>query len=517
MKLWTQALTAVFAAFLFSQSLIAVAQQPGGEQTRQERIREHQERIKKILEESKKRRDDQQKALQEQQGAQPPAAPGSPAPAVPATAPAVNATPLAPGGAPVAGVPGQPLPTGPVQNARMTPPIQAATATPAAQAPQSARSESRTILLFNPMDSIVDVGERFETDVQAETKEGEIDEISLFIKYPRHVLNPLALNHTALDPYVKDKIDYEFNPDNGTIYLHAELKQPQRFAQKQLISLVWEALEPTDGAEISYQFGDTKYSTGLYLNGTNLLGTMAGSDDGIIKSTVQVMGPRTKSTLTQLDDGVLIGSPTVASIDDRPGDDISLELRPSSTSVNAGETFDVDIILKNPGEERIDRVRLYLQYNPAALEVVDSDTGNVVTRGINIRDSVARNEFAFDYYRFNTADNTNGTIVYEVSASNSQVRGSGKLATITMKALEAAPRTELVLVQNAKGLTPTSDVSFLSESKLETEVAMEARPLEGTAIRVTGQAVASKKEEIPDDQYNPFESNLARRMKNKQD
>lgn len=518
MKLWTRVpFTAIFVTFfLVGQPMPADAQQAGGDQTRQERIREHQERIKKILEESKKRRDEQQKALQEQQGTQPPAAPGAPAPAVPGATPAANPAPNAQGGAPVAGVPGQPLPTGPVQNARMTPPVQAAAPTPAAQAPQTARSESRTILLFNPLDSIVNVGERFKTSVQAETKEGEIDEISLFIKYPRHILNPLALNHSPLDPYVK-KIDYEFNPDDGTIYLHANLKEPQRFAQKPVISIVWEALEPTDGAAISYEFGDTKYTTGLYLNDSNLLGTLPGSNDGVIKSMVQVIGPRTKPTLTQLDDGVLIGSPPAASSDDRPDEDVSLQLRPSSTSVKAGDTFDVDVILKNPGEERIDRVRLYLQFNPADLEVVDSDAGNIVTRGINIRDAASRGTFAFDYYRFNTADNSKGTIIYEVSASNSQVRGSGKLATISMRALGESPRTELILVQNAKGLTPTSEVSFLGESKLETAAAAEAQALEGTAVRVIGQAIASQQLEAAKDLYNPFESNLARRMRNIQD
>ncbi len=510
----TRVIWGMLASLVFVfQPISAMAQQPGGEQTRQERIREHQERIKKILEESKARRDEQQKALQAKQGTEPPAAPGAPAAVVPGAPPGAPGAVNPQGAAPVAGVPGQPLPTGPVQNARMTPPIQAADATPAAQSPQSARSESRTILLFHPMDSIVSVGERFNTEIHAETKEGEIDEVSLLIKYPRHILNPLALDHSALDPYVKNKIDYEFNPDEGTIYVRAALKEPRQFAQKELISIVWEALEQTDGAVISYEFGENRHTTGLFLNDVNLLGTMPGSSDGVIKSMVQVIGPRTKPTLTRLDDGVLIGSPTASAGDDRPGLDVTFDLRPSSTSVRAGESFDVDIFLKNPGEKRLDRVRLYLQFDPTILQVVDSDAGNVVTRGINIRDAMARNNFTFDYYRFNFADNTKGIIVYEVSASNSQVRGSGKLATVSLKAIEEISRAELVLVQNAKGLSPTTAVSFLGESLLETEVNAEARPLIGTSVRVAGQAVASQETQAANDQYNPFVSNLARRMR----
>ncbi len=497
----------------------AIAQQ-GREQSRQDRIREHQERIKKILEESNRRRAEQQ---QQEGGQAPPQAPGTAAGTPAAGATPAGATP-APGAAagtgqaapPAAARPGQALPTGPVQNARMTPPVTQGSPTPAAQEPQTARSESRTILMFHPMDSIVAVGDRFKTSVMAETKEGEIDEISFLMKYPRHILNPLGLNHGALDPFVKGSIEYEFNPDDGTIYLHAKLKKPTRFSQKEVVSVVWEAIEPTEGAVISYQFGEGQ-TTGLYLKGTSLLGTMPDSNDGVINATVQVIGPRTKPTVTKLDDGILIGGKPPRGIDDRPAEDITLDLKPTASALRAGETFDIGVVLQNPGEERIDRLRLYLQFDPAEMEVVDTDLGNVVTRGVNIRDAEAREEFPFDYYRYNYADNEKGLIVYEVSSSNSQVRGSGRVATIRMRALKESPRTELVLVRNGEGLTPTTDVSFLGESKLEIAASEQAQPIEGVAIRVSGKAVAGSATEPLEEVYNPFVSNLARRMRNQAD
>jgi hypothetical protein len=479
--------------------------------SRQERIREHQDRIQKIIEESRKRREDQQKAATAQSQSQPPAAPGSPAGNA-AGSPIGNAA----GAPPSARRPGQPLPTGPVQNARLAPPVQKAAQTPAAQAPQTARSESRTILMFHPIDSIVAMGERFKTDVVAETKEGEIDEVSFLIKYPRHLLNPLGLSHAPLDPYVKNSIDYEFDPDKGTIYLHAKLKEPSRFSQKAIASIVWEALEPTDGSVISYEFGEKK-TTGLYLKGSNLLGTLPGSEDGVIKSTVQITGPKQKPTVTQLSDGILIGAEERA-IDDRPQDTMKIVLKQKATIVRAGETFDVDVYLNNPGEKLVDRLRLYLQFNPAELQVVDRDAGNVVTRGINIYDAPARSDFPFDYYRYNYADNDKGVIVYEVSASNSKVRGTGKIATIQFKALKDSPRAEVVLVQNAEGMVPTTDVSFLGKSRLQSKPGEAAVSLAGSSLQISGQVASTQASQSQkQDVYSPFESQLAQRMRNKTD
>jgi len=506
-RVYAGKLLIAFAGLLLCMGAMRVEAQQNSQSSREQRIREHQDRIQKIIEESRKRREQQQQNAA-QGAAQPPPAPG--------TAPATQGqTPAAGGSAPpYANRPGQPLPAGPVQ-ARVTPAVQKPGQTPnaAAQAPQSARSESRTILLFHPIDSIVNVSERFKTDVVAETKEGEVDEVSFLLKYPRHVLNPLGLDHGSLDPFVKHSIDYEFNPDDGTIYVHAKLKKPTRFSLQPLVSIVWEALEPTDGSVISYEFGEKK-TTGLFLKGSNLLGTLPGADDGVIKTTVQITAPKSKATVTKLPDGLLIGAEPARFVDDRPQDRLSIDLRSPAGPVRAGEKFDVDVIVNNPGEELMDRVRLYVQFDPAELAVVDSDAGNVVKRGINIADAKSRSEFPFDYHRYNYADNDKGLIVYEVSASNSNVRGEGKIATITLQALKQVQKAEIVLVQNAEGLTPTTDVSYLGKSMMATAAGGEATPIDGVAMKVQGVLPEGSEElEVPG--INPFESELAQRMRSK--
>lgn len=485
-------------------------QPPARTPTRQQKIQEHQERIRRILEESNRRK---QEAGQQQSGT-PPAAPGDPA-IQPAPAQQQAQPAPQPGqAAPTNVQPGQPVPTGPIQNARMTPSAQQATPTPAAAPPQQARSESRTILLFHPLDSLVKVGDHFKTDLIAETKEGEIDEVSIFLRYPRHVLSPLALDHSDLDPHVKDRIDYEFNPDEGTIWLRTTLKEPTRFAQAPVISIIWEALEQSEGAVISYEFGDAPRTTALYLKGTDLLGTLPGAQDGVIRTTVQVIGPEEKPTITELESNdLMIGARPPATFDDRPEERISVEMRAPNRTVRAGESFDVGVFIRNNGEKRMDRLRLYLQFDPTVLQVEDFDTGNVVTRGININDADARENFPFEYYRANEADNSKGTIIYEVSAANTHVRGSGRIATVRMKALKETSRAQLVMVQNAQGLSPTTSISFMGEAQLATASPGDtARAINGVAIRVEGVAVASEASE-ESDIYNPFVSNLARRMR----
>lgn len=508
-------LALLIAAAMFA-SVPAIISGQGS--SREDRIRAHQERIQKILQESAKRKAEAEQQREAQ--ANPPAAPG--------TAADQNASPAAArqGGAatqgqaqptaPTANKPGSPIPTGPIQSARMTPPIKQATPTPAAAAPQTARSESRTILLFHPLDSIVEVGEQFKTGIIAETKEGEIDEVSVLLHYPRHSLSPLALDHAAIDPFVKNKIDYEFNPDEGTIYFHAKLKAPMRFPQAQIFSIVWEALEANEGAVISYRFGpnENSPSTGLYLKGSNLLGTLPGSQDGVIKTTVQIIGPKSKPTITKLESNdFMIGAKPPVTYDDRPEEQIILRMRGPEGRVQAGEVFDVPVYVRNPGEKRIDRLRLYVQFDPSVLQVVDYDTGNVVKRGVNIHDARARERFPFDFYRTNLVDNQKGTIEYEVSASTNYVRGSGRVATIRMKALKETPRAEIVLVQNPEGLSPTTSVSFMGETQLKAGGPVQsARALEGVAVQVSGTVVAEKSDPSTD-VYNPFVSNLARRMR----
>jgi len=473
-------------------------------QSREDRIRDHNARVQKLIEQAQKRRQE----MQAQQSGTAPASGGA-------------ATPGTPGAAPMRGIvgipgaaPGSPLPRGPVQPAnKMPPPIQKAQAK--GETAQGARSESRTVLLFNPLDSVVSVGDRFETRAVVETKEGQIDALSVLLHYPKDVLNPLALNVDELKKYAKGDITYEFDPENATIYVHANLKKPERFNQVALVNFVWEALKPSFGAKISYEFTEGSKTSGLYLNGSDLLGTLPGADDGVINTTVLVRSKNIRPMLQKIGDHDLIIATQPVEPKILPNEKITLSLAAPPGPVQVGDEFKVFVMLKNPRQIPIDRLKLYVQFDPKDLEVVDTDTGNVIKRGVNINDSVGKAEFPFNYYQTNLADNNTGVIIYEDSNVGDTVRGSGKVASITFRALHETNAASVILVQNAKGLYPTSDVAYRHESLLQSgeNESSRAVALEATSVPISGYSAHPAKETVAG--YNPFRSELARRMQEK--
>jgi hypothetical protein len=450
--------------------------------TREDRIKQHHERIEKIIAENRKKQEEQQKAAQAQMAV--------------ATGQNVANTTASSG----LNVGGAALPTGPIQPATVAPPIQQAQKGQS-QSPQAARSESRMILMFDPMDTVVNVGETFETRVMAETKMGTVDAVSFLLKYPKQLLNPLALNHAAIDPLVDDSVEYAFDPEAGEIYFRALLKDPTRLALASLVTITWEAIEPTDGTSLTFAF-DPERPTGLFSNSTNLLGTVANANDGIIKSTIMVRAPRSKDVVEKVaDNGLVITSKSM-----QPGPPVmQLHLEPSVISTREGQEFTVKVILDNDSGEPMDRVRLVAKFDPAELEVVDSDKGNRIRSGVNVEDGMAAEEFPFDFNRSNEVDNVLGTIAYDVGAEMNPVRGSGVLAAIHFRAKHATNATAVSLVRGEGG----TDVSYLHSTMLAPNVG-RGEP-NSVAIRISPdpeglRRAAAAKRQAP----NPFRSRVGR-------
>ena len=104
----------------------------------------------------------------------------------------------------------------------------------------------------------------------------------------------------------------------------------------------------------------------------------------------------------------------------------TLTLSPSSTSVTINNNFTVDINLDTGGGP-IDAVDVYsLHFNPAVLQVVDSNAG---TAGVQIAPgTILPNNVV------NTVDNTAGILQYsQASSGGGSFTGTGTLATITFK------------------------------------------------------------------------------------
>lgn len=438
--------------------------------SREERIRIHQAKIDRIIRESQERqKQEAARALQAQQQAQQTAAAGTPAAGTPAA-----------GGVPIAAA-GQPLPPGPVGTFVPTPPPppSAASAAGQASAPKAARSEARSMIYFRPFDSIVNAGDTFATSVMADTKEGSADEVSVLIHYPAGVLNPLALDHSELDTMADSDIEYFHNERDGQIYLHAKLKEPQKLAARRLLQIYWEALSPVGSTDIKFEF-KPKLSTALLLKGSNILGTGMETHDGVINATVMVRPKKTKPVVQQITDrDVLVTTNRVVA----PQPSMDMRLVASKTSIRQGQEFDVNVMLDNNAHAPLDTLKLYLQFDPAVLEVVDSDSGNWIRKGINIVDGFAHERFPFNFHRLNLVDNEKGYILYEEATDSSPIRSSGIVARIRMRAKQAAESTDVVLVENAPGASPTTEVSYLHKSML-TNAKEQLAARAGVSLRI---------------------------------
>lgn len=446
--------------------------------TREERIRAHQAKIDKIIQENRKRQEEAAKSAG--------AASANPTPATPPfpmqqsqPSPAPAGGPPVPPPSAAASAPGQPIPPGPVQPyvpAAPGAPMPVAAAAPAA--PKAARSEARSMLYFRPFDTVVNLGETFATEVFADTRDGSADELSFYIQYPKTVVNPLAIDHSDIDSYVKGEIEYSADPKAGELYVRIPLQDAHKFPGRKIASIIWEALEPASVSHIKFLFGKKKTS-GIFLKGANVLGTSAAAQDGVLNATVMVRERRTKPVVQKNDSGLVITSSRLVP----PSPTMAVWLRPSRQNVKQDEIFSVDVVLDNPQNAPLDHLRLLLQFNPSDMEVVDWDRGNWIREGANIGDGFAHESFPFDFHKSNCADNKRGVIVYEEASQSQPIRASGVVARAKFRAKRPIERTGIVLLVNDPGEKPTTDVSYMGVSMLAEKPA-QAGPLTNVEMTV---------------------------------
>lgn len=113
----------------------------------------------------------------------------------------------------------------------------------------------------------------------------------------------------------------------------------------------------------------------------------------------------------------------------------TISLEPMSGSYSLGSTFSVNIVIDTLGKA-IDGVdMLYLNYNPAYLQVQDADSA---IAGVQIQPGTI-----FPMYLGNNVDTIKGKISLSgiVSAGGEGYVGNGTFATVTFKTLKVTSRT----------------------------------------------------------------------------
>ncbi len=433
--------------------------------SREERMRQNRERIQRILNEDRERKEAERKKQQEAQKAAAPAA-GQP------------------GQAPAPG-PGQPVPTGPMQQYVPNQQVLSTTSTAAKPSkPEQARDNSRSLLYLLPMDSMCNVGDTFETDIVADTQSGSTDDIRFLLCYPPNKLNPLAIDFAPVaDKAQNDDISYSCDNQIGELWMRVPFKNAVVLSSVPVVTITWEALAPTEAGQLRFGFveGHEEASTGMYLNGEYILGTEHDHQCGALDGSVVIRDRKRKDYLQKIGYRDVIISST-----DYVMPPATMDIYLDSvgrTFASVGDEFTIEVCLSNPFSRQFDSIQAYLQYDPSVLKVLDTDANNWIREGINGADAFAHSIFPFDYFRKNHADNNVGDFIYDAVIASTPVRSSGPFLKITFKALKATKGTDIVLVKNNPGFAPTTDVSYLKTSMLKTD-SNGASVLHGITLRI---------------------------------
>lgn len=144
---------------------------------------------------------------------------------------------------------------------------------------------------------------------------------------------------------------------------------------------------------------------------------------------------------------------------------VSISLLPSDNVVSPGEEFALDVVLNNPSNEGLVGIGIWIKYNPALLNVIDTDTGNWITEGVNILDGPYHNPFDLpgDPGLFPNANDASidGEIRWDARRSFfnlTNIYPSGTFATITFQAESLLGSTQLDFYGKGTGGYPDTYV-----------------------------------------------------------
>lgn len=145
---------------------------------------------------------------------------------------------------------------------------------------------------------------------------------------------------------------------------------------------------------------------------------------------------------------------------------VYLSLQPSSQEVALGSQFTVDMFLSNPTPEQLLSLNVWLTFDPTYLEVVDTDSGNWITTGINIWDNPYHSAFNWDFHGQNVANNSAGTISYGEGSFATTVLGNGTFAQIHFLTKALVSNTQINYVVSGTGGTEDTYVTDISANNI---------------------------------------------------
>lgn len=301
-------------------------------------------------------------------------------------------------------------------------------------------------------------------------KASAFSQLDASIKFDPQLVEPVGVDDNSIKSNLDRPSRVLVDRKTGLLSVAADFKEPRSDSFMTLAKIQWRALAPVAGTPLS--FVNTKdHPSGVFDSaGKNILHfisdetVQASAKSGLLDATV-IIDPThesTKAANTSNNPFSAVAMATNISMGTAEGG-VQLFLRPRTHSVKTGEEFIVDIMYRNPRRADMDMVKLKIRFDPVVLQVIDSDDGNWITRGINIFDGAYHDELPFDFHRKNSAFNNLGLITYDMGfGSRVTVPSQGVIASIRFRAIESSAGTQIVFDSGAEGAEkPNTAISFL--------------------------------------------------------
>ena len=297
------------------------------------------------------------------------------------------------------------------------------------------------VLLLSPLNQSVLVGNRFMTTVRFQSDQAQpIDQLDISLSYPPLEVKPLRVFDYPLADYLKSDAPSSITMERGILRYRADLKFPlATLGETDLIHIVWEAIGESDNSALILGHSDRAKGRGsaVYYNGYDLLRSPWLVGQSCINATVVSTPPADQVRgLRILGDGARhAGMENVSDERRSKSDGIALELLPPAKSPQIGDEFVVDVLVSNPEHMAFNEVRLAIEYNPRALEVLDWDFMGWIKRGTNLFDAHAHTRFPFNIHNRNEVNSYRGRITYHMGTTFLRPMPSGSLCRIRCRAV----------------------------------------------------------------------------------
>lgn len=257
-----------------------------------------------------------------------------------------------------------------------------------------------------------------------------VDAVELHISYPAWAIKLVGVHQDKLLPLLSSEPECHVDEKAGTIVFKAKFAQINRTMDVTLLTFVWQATATIDEAKIKLSIGDQNSTV---FSGKRIINSARwGQIDTLMGATVHIENPQgdkpRQDRFLELGNHELMAS----------GFPDQRKLRPPTLWMNQpdGQTLApgtwlvVDLGINNPDHCVFDEVRLAANYDPQAVEIVDSDRGNWVREGTNLLDGPFHKAWPWDNLYSNYADNKRGVFYYRMGMNDQREQPSGTVARV---------------------------------------------------------------------------------------